>query len=231
MLYRGNKRRIAREVLSFMPRANYFIEPFVGGGGMTMYAVESGKFKEFLCSDINDLVIDYFLSLQSGWFPDEHYSREQFNEMKVLHKNKDYSKYSKAEICTVGFSCAFLCKFLSSYRSSGNSYKYPYTNAEKDLKFVNACNFRCCSYKEIEIPEKRCVIYCDPPYQSVLGYPTGAFDHEEFYEWAKEMSKDHYVYVSEENMPAGWKCIWNKEIGPVGGMTRPRIEKLFTLKN
>ena len=234
MQYRGSKNKLAKYILEHLPSGKYFIEPFVGGGNMTRHAVESNKFEIFLCSDINDYVIEYFNALKNGWFPDKHYSREQFNEMKVYHRNKDYSKYSKAEICTVGFSCDFLAKFLTSYHHGKNGskpYIKPYTNAEKDIKFVNACEFQCCSYKEIEIPEKGCIIYCDPPYQSVQGYPTGVFDHEEFYEWAKEMSKDHHVYVSEENMPAGWECIWQKEIKKNGGITRTRIEKLFTYKN
>ena len=51
MQYRGGKNRFAKEILAHMPHCHPFIEPFVGGGGMTRHAVHCGKFKEFYCSD------------------------------------------------------------------------------------------------------------------------------------------------------------------------------------
>jgi adenine-specific DNA methylase len=56
------------------------------------------------------------------------------------------------------------------------------------------------SYNEIVIP-KDAVIYCDPPYQGTAEYKEGAFNHIEFWDWVRIISKKNKVYISEYNAP------------------------------
>ena len=67
-------------------------------------------------------------------------------------------------------------------------------------------------YKEVELPEPtECVIYCDPPYINTVGYLSGSFNHNEFYDWCIEKAKQGYkVFISEYDMPSDrFKSIFN----------------------
>ena len=71
------------------------------------------------------------------------------------------------------------------------------------------------------------VIYCDPPYQSTIGYESG-FDHQKFWNWVRMMSKSHHVYVSEYSAPSDFKCVWRKAVKEqVGKNINQKVEKLF----
>ena len=56
------------------------------------------------------------------------------------------------------------------------------------------------NYNEVSIPEGA-VIYCDPPYKGTAEYKEGSFNHAEFWEWCRQQSKTHKIYISEYNAP------------------------------
>lgn len=62
------------------------------------------------------------------------------------------------------------------------------------------------SYNEVEIP-KDAIIYCDPPYQGTAEYKEGAFNHKEFWNWVREISKSHKIYISEYNAPEDFEVL------------------------
>ena len=64
-------------------------------------------------------------------------------------------------------------------------------------------------YRDISIPQGA-TVYCDPPYKSADGYCTGAFDHEAFYEWAR--NADFPIYISEYSMPDDFVRIWARDV-------------------
>ena len=64
-------------------------------------------------------------------------------------------------------------------------------------------------YRDISIPQGA-TVYCDPPYKSANGYCTGAFDHEAFYEWAR--NADFPIYISEYSMPDDFVRIWARDV-------------------
>ena len=53
-------------------------------------------------------------------------------------------------------------------------------------------------------------MYADPPYRGVSGYVSGAFDHEAFYDWARNAAFP--VYISEYSMPEDFTVIWEKPV-------------------
>ena len=62
-----------------------------------------------------------------------------------------------------------------------------------------------------DIPILQCAtVYCDPPYKSANGYCTGAFDHDAFYEWAR--NADFPIYISEYSMPDDFVRIWARDV-------------------
>ena len=64
-------------------------------------------------------------------------------------------------------------------------------------------------YRDIPIPQGA-TVYCDPPYKSANGYCTGTFDHEAFYEWAR--NADFPIYISEYSMPDDFVRIWARDV-------------------
>lgn len=74
-------------------------------------------------------------------------------------------------------------------------------NKENILKFSSE------SFEKIEIP-KNAVVYCDPPYQNTQSYSEWWFNHKEFWEYIRNLSKTNKVFVSEYTAPSDFKVIY-----------------------
>ena len=73
-------------------------------------------------------------------------------------------------------------------------------------------------------------IYCDPPYKGTKQYKASKnFNHEEFWDWCREKSKENIVLISEQEAPEDFVCIWEKSVNrsiKASDKTKA-IEKLF----
>jgi len=63
------------------------------------------------------------------------------------------------------------------------------------------------SYEEIEIP-KDAIVYCDPPYKWTATYSEWWFNHDEFWEYIRILSKTNKVFISEYTAPNDFKAIY-----------------------
>ena len=52
--YQGSKNRLAKEIISFLPSADYFVDLFAGGCAITHAALLSGKYKKVITNDIDE---------------------------------------------------------------------------------------------------------------------------------------------------------------------------------
>jgi site-specific DNA-adenine methylase len=52
--------------------------------------------------------------------------------------------------------------------------------------------------------------YLDPPYAGTKQYQNN-FWHDQFYRWTRELSKHHFVLISEYQMPSDFLSMWAKE--------------------
>lgn len=75
------------------------------------------------------------------------------------------------------------------------------------------------------------VIYCDPPYSDTAGYSVGKFNHEEFYDWVRNESKNNIVLISEFKAPEDFICIYSFEFTQGAGNSARVTEKVFTHKS
>lgn len=102
---------------------------------------------------------------------------------------------------------------------------------EKQSKALKGVDFRCGSYLDLDIPPNS-IIYCDPPYAGTTKYATGAFDHEQFWNWCNDkVAEGHTVFVSEYNAPDDWQCVWEKRVNNTltkDTGSKQGVEKLFT---
>ena len=64
---------------------------------------------------------------------------------------------------------------------------------------------------QVEIP-KGSVVYADPPYFGTKPISRQKFDTNEFWDYMREISKDNKVFISEQNAPDDFKCIWENPL-------------------
>ena len=82
--YKGSKNRIAQKLLDVMPYGSVFVDLFCGGCAVTHAAIITGKYKRFICNDIDGAMPRLFLDCINGKYKDEKrwISREDFERMK-----------------------------------------------------------------------------------------------------------------------------------------------------
>lgn len=82
--YMGSKNLIAERLVSQFPRAEYFVDLFAGGCAMTHAAFLSGKFKKFICNDLDFRGVELFKQAVSCKFKNENrwISRDDFYKLK-----------------------------------------------------------------------------------------------------------------------------------------------------
>lgn len=83
-------------------------------------------------------------------------------------------------------------------------------------------------YRELEIPEGA-IVYCDPPYSDTAGYVVGAFNSQEFWDWARQVGKTNPIYISEYTAPEDFKCVLEIDHrSALAVNSKKSVEKLFT---
>lgn len=224
MVYMGSKRRIAKDLIPFILKnrqsGQYWVEPFVGGGNI----IDKVSHKR-IGADINPNVISALKAIRDNIddLPknNREFSEEDYNRMKNGWNYK-YKGYA-------GFAFSFGGKWMAGWHrcSEGRDYvAEAYRNALRQsyrLKGVKLVNV---GYQDLEIP-KNSLVYCDPPYLGATKYKTGDFNHDEFWQWCRDKSKDHTLFVSEYNAPSDFGCVWSKKlVGFCGGDAKGE-EKLF----
>ena len=80
----GSKNLIAERLVSQFPQAEYFVDLFAGGCAMTHAAFLSGKFKNFICNDLDFRGVELFKQAVTGKFKNENrwISRDDFYKLK-----------------------------------------------------------------------------------------------------------------------------------------------------
>ena len=226
MQYMGSKNRISKDLLPIILKdkkeEQFYVEPFVGGANM-IDKIGGNR----IGADNNKYLISMWQELQKGWTPPTNISQEDYTNIRI---NKE--KHPAHLVCFVGFLCAFGGKWFGGYAKNKKGDNYADRGSRvltKQIKNLQDVKFINCSYKDLDIPNES-IIYCDPPYAGTTKYKDG-FNHEEFWEWCRDMTKTgHQVFISEYNAPNDFICVFEKEVKTVlnkNAQTDKRIEKLF----
>jgi len=230
MKYMGSKNRISKYILPIILKdrkdGQWYVEPFCGGCN-SIDKVSNPR----MGNDSNKYLIAFLKELQTQIpFNPPHIGEIEY---KKIQKNKD--NYSDWLVGYVGFNLSFAAKFFGGYRRDKAGVRNYEDEAKRNLlaqqSFLSGINFYCNDYTKLYIP-KRSIIYCDPPYRGKTQYKD-KFNHENFYMWCREKSKDgHTVFVSEYEMPEDFLCVWKREVSSnldVLTKGKKEIEKLFKL--
>lgn len=244
MKYVGSKNKLGKYLAPIIQsyitdETEGYLEPFVGGANM----IDKIKHKNKIGCDIHKQLIELLKYAQdlSNVFP-KTISEQEYQNVKNNKEN-----YEDWYIGLVGFCATFGAKYFGGYARGFKADKITprdipsegIRNLEKQRKDLINITFVNCSF--LELPKekiKNYVIYCDIPYRSTLKYETESFPYDEFYKWAKEMSKNNTVLISEYDMPNDiFECIWQKETKcsidsnkVSGDKSNNRVEKLFKVR-
>ena len=230
--YHGGKQRIGRtiaqiiaeEVDEFDFNVKGYCEPFVGMCGVYQYIPDLfsshiPKFK-YKAGDINKSVIMMWNAAKRGWKPpNKKITKKEFMSLKVDGK-------SSAKKGFVGHVFGYMGKYFQPFdnRKSVKSIQKTSDNVSRIAKELKSVIFKSGGYTQYS-NLKNFVIYCDPPYQIQAHYykeegTRRSFDHEEFWDWCRDMAMNNIVFVSEYKAPRDFICLWKSD---------KNKEKLFVL--
>lgn len=209
MRYQGGKCRIAKpimtEILKYRTDEDTFVDLFVGGGAV---AIEATKhFDKVLANDKHPYIIALLQGVKDGWVPPETLTREEHESLKTNPK-QDPKLAGFA-----GFGCSFGGMWFHTYglSSSGAPLAPSVRRALlRDQPAYAKMEFSNLDYKDLDIPENA-IIYADPPYASTHPYAfTGTWDVAKFWDYMRELSKAHKVFISEQTAPDDFVSVWSK---------------------
>src|ERR1041384_7091307 len=198
----GSKNRHAKELLSIILKDRlpnqYFVDLFCGGCNI-VDKVNGPR----IANDINYYLIEMFKAVSTNQFiPPDYVTNEYYNEIRKNPKN-----YPPYLVGFVAFGCSYSGKEWGGYArgndSKGNPRNYCLESKKNLLKQVSnlkGIQFYNKNYWEIEIPENA-ICYCDIPYKNSTKYKDN-FDHDKFWDWARNQSKLNKVYISEYSAPS-----------------------------
>lgn len=236
MKYMGSKRRIAKDITTMMNKIilenkfSTYIEPFVGGANV----IEFIKCEKRIGGDNNEYLISLLQSLQKGYKPIEFISRDDFYDIKY---NKD--KYPKEVVALCGILASYNGNWFRAYGGFSstktgkdrNFYDEGVRGLMKQVPALDGIDFRYCDYKDFS-SFKNSLIYCDKPYDKTdKTYEDKKFNHDEFWDWVRKMSKNNVVLVSEFEAPEDFICIYEKDLPITHARQKKKsTEKLFEIK-
>lgn len=191
----NNVNNSRREVLTF-------VSLFCGSCAVECKITE---FSKMILNDNHKYLIALYKGLQNGYQLPDDISETEYKYV-CNHKEDD-------EVLTgfVGFGCSFGGKWFGGYgRSKGRSHAQESKRALlRDMKILQNAEFICKDYRDVALPDN-CVIYADPPYNNTTGYGKKKFNSEEFWKYAREVSKNHLMFISEQIAPDDFISIWEK---------------------
>ena len=240
MVYMGSKSKYAKYIVPILQKTiddnniSTYIECFVGGANI----IDKIKCENRYGFDRSDTLIallklardDFDKVLKDG-------SRELWDKGKGYVKNGIMPEdMSLADIGAMEFFASY-CNggFRRGYAKNTekrNYFKEAYRNLEKQAPNLKGINFDVLNY--YDLPEvENAVIYLDPPYKGtkIYGYASQEkMDYDRFWDWVRKISKNNFVFISEQQAPEDFKIVWEMDVKRTTNKTNnfKATEKLFT---
>jgi DNA adenine methylase len=206
MWYMGGKARLAKHIAEIIgPGIPLLVEPFVGGFNI----VPAVRPQRAICADVHVGLIGMYRAIQAGWIPPQEYSEAKYHRLQAT------KAWATPLHTFVSFACSFGGKEWGGFAryKKGCSCPEQCRMPEHKMLWINRTEeFLCRDYSNLAIPSGA-TVYCDPPYQGVTAYKTGAFDPVRFVAWCNQQAdRGCRVLVSEfiNLCPDRWRIVWQK---------------------
>lgn len=115
----------------------------------------------------------------------------------------------------IGFGSSYGGRFFQGYARDSKGKRNYCNECKKSLEKlspkIQKIEFLCMDYREVPLPDG-CVVYCDPPYDGTKEYAGIKFDSNAFWDYMREISQNHLVFISELNAPDDFIPIWEKKV-------------------
>ena len=238
MKYQGSKARIVSEILPIMLNTMHPKQAFVDGfcGGCSVIQNVPPEYKRIANDNNRYLTAMWSRLTTTNWQPPLTIEKTFYDKVRDSW-HKDDGRYDDALIGWVGYMGSRNGRFFDGGYSGHNAKGRDYIaenirNTNKQIPSLTGVEFQTGSYECITMP-KASLVYFDPPYKGTTSYSTARnFDHERFYDWARQVKRDgHTVYISEYNMPGDFTCVWQKTITNSVNPTKTyqATERLWTI--
>ena len=242
MVYMGSKAKYAKYIVPIIQKTiddnnvNTYIECFVGGANI----IDKIKCENRIGYDRSNTLIALLQAAQKGMeFVLPEGNRELWDKGKAYVKDGVMPEdMTLADIGAMEFFASY-CNggFPRGYAKNTETRNYfleARRNLEAQAKALEGVVFKAQRYQDLE-PVSGAVIYLDPPYQGTkfYGYANQEkMDYDHFWNWVRELSKDNYVFVSEQSAPDDFEVIWEQEVTRTTNKENnfKAVEKLFRYK-
>lgn len=238
MKYMGSKQRLSKELTPILQNIidknniQTYIEPFVGGANI----IDKIKCNTKIGSDYNEYLISLWQELQKGYKIPIEMTKKEYDNIK-----NDKEKFPKHLVAIAGIVATYNAKWFGGYAKitktkTGvirNYYDESKRNIEKQIPNLENVEFYHRGYEYYNNDNtKNTLIYCDPPYEGRTDYGND-FNHTEYWNWIRKLSKNNIVICSEYNAPNDFKCIYEKGLTTTmdNASRKNDIERLFVYKN
>lgn len=226
MQYQGGKHIAAPHLVeaSGLPDGAGVLEPFVGGGSVTVALAKAGHY--VWASDTNASLILMWQKAMKEDLQEFPLDAESYQRWKTAPDS--------AEKAIVGIGASFRGKWFGGMaRTEGRPsfVQQAVRSVNKQAAVLRGwAEFRCMSYLDLPETEGFCY-YLDKPYEGVTKHFGGEFDHKRFWEWVRERGKRNLLFISEYQAPFG-RLIWERETplsmaAASGESGRTQLERLY----
>lgn len=219
MKYMGSKSRISKHILPIIQQRlddynlHTYVEPFCGGCNV----IDKVRCETRIACDKSLYLIALFNNMCNISQLPDFITRQHYDEVKKSYQQKD-GLFPDWYIGAVGFLASYNGKFFdggyagvahTKIGTTRNYYDEAKRNLLKQIDSLQDVKFECGDYRKTCSHFVDAVIYCDPPYKDTTNYLTGAdFNHDEFWDWCREMSERNIVLISEHQAREDFECIW-----------------------
>ena len=235
MTYKGSKTRVMKylnKIFNLIKEENNiteFYDLFAGG----MNVSSKVNFDKVIANDFDKILIELFRKTRDE--PDviralETPSKEYYYDVR---DNDRHEPWLKGAVLFLGsfnaraYGGCYGAKNKAGTRMYFQERKRSLLNT--DLSNIELHNRDYREFEEIINKDSNNIIYLDPPYKATTGYKE-EFNHEEFWRFAREQSKNNVVLISELSAPDDFVAVWMKDVAHGQGEQKHDLiksEKLF----
>ena len=224
MNYLGGKfrqgRRIAQLVASVMSGTKAYIEPFCGAMGsssrvceMLAGSTDAAKPEQVWLSDQHPALITTWQYLLRGWLPPDVVTEEMYLQ---CNRNRDDQDPLTAY---VGFGMGFGGKYFGGFARSERGAPSS-DNERRSIVLREAVLRKAAALRSVGADvaahgylaydgQVETTMYLDPPYAGRTKQSKFTFDHDQFWDFARRMSRSNIVLVSEFTFPDDFVSVLN----------------------